>query len=254
MVKSVKRSLDLLQILGSENKKFSIAELSSISGLPPSTIHRLLLTLKEHKFVNQDELSSLYYLGPSLVTLGIKASSYIDIRKSAIPIMRNLANTTGEDSYLTISDDNKGIFLERVAGPHPLKIIDPFNTQVPLHCGALRKVLLANKDEGFINDYLNNKLKTFTEHTITDPDLLLLELERIKKLDFAISIGEYIKDAVGIGAPVRDKFGNVIASLGIIGPITRLTEDKHSKLIDLVKQCAQDLSFSQGYHPLNRMD
>lgn len=251
MVQSVQRALELLQILGSSNKKYSLAELRELSGLPPSTIHRLLLTLKESRFVSQDELSSLYYLGPALVTLGIKASNYIDIRKSAIPIMKRLANITGEDAYLAIADGNKGVFLERVAGPNPLKIIDPFGTQVPLHCGALRKVLLANKDEAFVRDYLSNKLQTYTESTVNDSNALLLELDKIKKEDIAVSIGEYIQDAVGIGAPVRDKFGNVISSIGIIGPITRLTKDTHTELIKLVKNSAEELSLALGYHTSN---
>lgn len=247
MVKSVIRALELLMLLGNADKKCTLAELSQESGLPPSTVHRLLLTLKEYGFVRQDELSYLYYLGPAVVTLGIKANNFISLRKSAMPIMLKLANTTGEDSYLAISDVDKGVFLERVAGPHPLKIIDPFGTQVPLHCGAMRKVLLAFKDENFISSYIDDKLKKFTEYTISEPKLLLEELEKIKKEDAAISRGEYIKDSIGIAAPVRDKFGSVIASLGIIGPITRFSEDKSEELVKEVKQYAHKLSVNLGY-------
>ncbi|WP_432665472.1 IclR family transcriptional regulator [Wukongibacter baidiensis] len=250
MVKSVQRTLELLQALGSTNKKYTLSELGEVTGLPPSTVHRLLVTLKQHRFVTQDELSSLYYLGPALVTLGIKAGNYIDLRKSAMSIMRNLANTTGEDSYLAISDVYRGIFLERVAGPHPLKIIDPFDKQVSLHCGAMRKVLLAFKDSKFINNFINNDLNKFTEKTISDRDELLEELKRIRKEDVAISIGEYIKDAVGIAAPIRDKHGTVIASLGIIGPMTRFPQDKLEEQILEVKRHGRQLSFDLGYYSI----
>lgn len=249
MIKSLKRALGLLYILGESNKKYSIADISQLSGLPPSTVHRLLSTLKSEKFVCQDELSSLYYLGPALVTLGIKASNYIDLRELALPIMRKLAESTGEDTYLAVSDNSKGVFLEHVSGRYPLKIVDPFGIEVPLHCGSLRKVLLASKSENYIRDYLNEELKVFTENTVNNPEVLLHQLEKIRNDGFAITLGEYIKDAVGIAAPIKDKYSNVVASLGIIGPSTRLTEDKHSELISLVVEHAQELSLALGYHP-----
>lgn len=249
MIKSLKRALGLLQILGESNKKYSIADISQLSGLPPSTVHRLLSTLKSEKFVCQDEMSSLYYLGPALVTLGLKASNYIDLRELALPIMRKLAESTGEDTYLAVSDNSRGVFLEHISGRYPLKIIDPFGIEVPMHCGALRKVLLASRSESYMHDYLTETLKVFTENTVNDPEVLMQQLEKIRNEGFAITLGEYIKDAIGIAAPIKDKYGNVVASIGIIGPNTRLTEDKHSKLISLVVEHARELSLALGSNP-----
>jgi DNA-binding IclR family transcriptional regulator len=247
MLKSLKRALEILYILGESNKKYSIADISQLSGLPPSTVHRILSTLKSEKFVCQDEDSSLYYLGSALVSLGFKASNYIDLRKSALPIMRKLADRSGEDTYLTVVDDQKGVFMEHISGHYPLKIVDPFGLEVPLHCGAARKVLLAGKSENYIRDYLSKELKAFTENTVTNPVTLSHQLEKIKKDGFALTLGEYIRDAVGIAAPVKDKYGNVVASIGIIGPYTRLTEDKHPELISLVVEHAKELSSALGY-------
>ncbi|MCT4634279.1 MAG: IclR family transcriptional regulator [Firmicutes bacterium] len=247
MVKSVSRALELLQLIGNGNKKYTLAEISKMSSLPPSTVHRLLLTLKEHGFVNQDEISTLYYLGPSLVSLGIKASNFIDLRKAALPVMENMSKITGEDSYLVISDHDKGIFIEHVNGHHPLKIIDSLGTQVPLHCGAIRKVLLAHKDRQFIEDYMNRHLEKYTEFTITNPSVLLEDLESIKRNNYAFSISEYIQDAFGIGCPIRDSFGKVIASIGIIGPASRLDENNKDTLISIVRESADKLSKELGY-------
>ena len=248
MIKSLKRALGLLYILGESNKKCSLGEISQLSELPPSTVHRMLTTLKAERFVSQDEQSSLYYLGPSLVTLGLKASNYLDLREFALPIMEKLAEITGEDTYLAISNNGKGLFLERISGRHPLKIVDPFGTEVPLHCGALRKVLLANKTEDYIEDYLRKELEIYTKNTVHDPEILLKQLKKIRDDGFALTLGEYIKDAVGIAAPIKDKYSKVVASLGIIGPHTRLTKYKHADLIDSVVSHAMELSMALGYH------
>lgn len=142
-------------------------------------------------------------------------------------------------------------FLERVSGRYPLKIVDPFGTEVPLHCGSLRKVLLANKSEDYIREYLSKELQVFTENTIHNPVILSKQLKKIKSDGFALTIGEYIEGAVGVAAPIRDKYSKVVASLGIIGPYSRLTEDKHSTLIHLVVKHARELSISLGYDDIN---
>lgn len=248
MVKSLKRALEILHILGGENKKYSLGEISELSGLPASTVHRLLSTLKSERFVVQDELSSLYYLGPVLIPLGIKASNYIHLRELALPIMKKLSEKTEEDSYLTVSDNIKGVFIEHVSGQHHLKIVDPFGIEVPLHCGASKKVLLANKSDDFLNTYIKKELVKYTGNTCVNPDLLIEQLKKIKKDGYALTIGEYINDAVGIAAPVKDRFANTVASLGIIGPYSRLTEDKHSNLIASVVEYAEKLSLDLGYY------
>lgn len=248
MVKSLKRALEILHILGGENKKYSLGEISELSGLPASTVHRLLSTLKSERFIIQDKLSTLYYLGPALIPLGIRASNYINIRELAFPVMEELSDKSEEDSYLTVSNNINGVFIEHVSGKHHLKIVDPFGIEVPLHCGASKKVLLANKSEDFICRYINQELATYTGNKRIDPDLLLKQLRKIKKNGYALTIGEYINDAVGIAAPVKDKLANTVASIGIIGPHSRLTEDKHSKLISIVVEHAEKLSLALGYN------
>lgn len=247
MVQSVKRALSLLQILSNSSKKCSLAELSAQADIPPSTVHRLLQTLKEVNFVTQDVSTSQYYLGSALISLGIEATNYLDIRKIAHSILIELANDTEEDAYLSMADGNYGVLIESVSGPHPLKVIGSALARVPLHCGAARKILLAYKSDIFISNYIDRKLEQYTENSITDPRKLLLQLEEIRMNGYALSIGEHLKDATGISAPVFDSLGNSIAAIGIMGPSIRITENKYSHIIHLVKKHAQELSMALGY-------
>jgi DNA-binding IclR family transcriptional regulator len=254
VVQSVERALKLLKIIGSVQKKWTLAELSELSDLAPSTVHRLLLTLKNYRFIAQDIESSLYYLGPALISLGMGANNYLDIRKAAIPIMEDLAKTSKEDVFLAIADGNQGIFVERIPGPHPLKVIGPVLERVPLHCGAIRKVLLAYSNDSFIQNFLRNGLDRYTDNTQTDPDLLLQTLKQIRQDGYAVTVSEYTNDAVGIGAPVFDHYGEIAAAMGIIGPSVRIIPEKYPPIIQLVKAHAQELSSALGHHnlPANR--
>ena len=246
MVQSVERAITLLKILTNTNKECSLSELSELSDLAPSTVHRLLLTLKKANFVSQDDNSSHYYLGSALISMGIVASSYLDIRKKAYPILTDLTLSTGEDAYMYMLDGNYGVMVQNVPGPHPLKIIGSALAHAPLHCGASRKVLLAYKDEAFINNYLSKTLDKCADNTVTDPKILAEQLQTIRDNGYALSTSEHLKGATGMGAPVFDSSGEVIAAIGVMGPSIRVTEDKYSSIIHLVKKHARELSISLG--------
>ncbi|MHC1714188.1 MAG: IclR family transcriptional regulator [Acidaminococcaceae bacterium] len=246
MVQSVERAINLLKILNNSNKKCSLSELSELSDLAPSTVHRLLLTLKRNHFVSQDDISSEYYLGSALISMGIVASNYLDIREKSYPILNDLANSTGEDAYIYMLDGNYGFMVQNVPGPNPLKIIGSALAHAPLHCGAARKVLLAYKDEDFIKNYLSKNLVKCAENTVTDPIILAEQLQEIRNNGYALSMSEHLKGATGMGAPVFDSSGGVVASIGIMGPSIRITEDKYSSIIYLVKKHARELSISLG--------
>lgn len=249
MVKSVDKALQLLMKIKKQGGEATIGFLSKDSGLPPSTVHRLLSTLKKHGFIDKDENSDLYSLGPTLLILGFSVKAHLDLRHLARPILKKLTNETGEDSYITVAQGKSGIFLDSVPGPHPLKVIESFGDQIPLHCGAMRKVLLAYKDNEFIKTYLQRPLEKYTNNTITDRKKLLLELKTIRETGLALSFEEYTESSAGVASPVRNKDGNVIAAIGIIGPVIRFNRKKLPYLEKYVKDRGLELSNMLGYNP-----
>ena len=122
MIQSLMRSLDLLEVLKGADHKISIAELSEQLELPPSTIHRILQTFCEKKYVIRDEYTHTYCLGPALISLGRAAASNVRIQDAALPILKNLSYVTREDSYLVIQVGDKGLVLDKVDGPNHLKV------------------------------------------------------------------------------------------------------------------------------------
>ena len=247
MVQSVTRSLLLLQALGEAHKKCSLTELCEATDLAPSTIHRLLLTLKESRFICQDSESAKYYLGPALITLGIRASNYLNLRELARPILADLAENSKEDAYLSLIDGENAIMAESAYGPQPLKVIYPLTAAIPLHSGAARKVLLAYQDPDFIKNYLTKELFKYTDNTTTDAAKLQLQLEEIREQGYAVTIGESFNGALGICSPVFDSYGHVAAGIGLSCPRVRVTEADTPALIKLVKEHAQQLSTALGY-------
>ena len=109
MIQSLLRSMELLEVLKEKNRSFTIAELADTMNLPPSTVHRILQTFCEKKYVIRDERSHTYRLGPALIPLGKAASKGIRLQDAAKPILASLSQKTGEDVYLMIPVGNKGL-------------------------------------------------------------------------------------------------------------------------------------------------
>ena len=156
MIQSLLRSMELLEVLKEKNRNFSIAELAEAMDLPPSTVHRILQTFCEKKYVIRDDRSHTYRLGPALIPLGKAAARGIRLQDAAHSILTQLAKQTKEDAYLVIPVGNKGLVIEKVDGPSHLKVVEEFGYEMYMHCGAIRKVLLAWQTPAFIDEYFKN--------------------------------------------------------------------------------------------------
>ncbi|MVB12358.1 HTH-type transcriptional repressor AllR [Caprobacter fermentans] len=247
MIQSLIRAINVLEALKEPEKSFSLAELSEALELPPSTIHRILQTFCSKNYVTRDERTHLYQLGPALISLGMAATHHVKLQNAAPPILRKLSAMTGEDTFLVILAGFKGLVLEKVEGPNNLKVIEKFGYEVDLHCGAIRKSLLAYQPDSFIRDFIEHGLSRHADNTITNPSTLMEDLKKIRREGIAVSCGEYIRDAMGVGAPVFSRNGSVVASMGLIAPISRVDSKRIELLKRDVKQCSQELSYDLGY-------
>ena len=131
-------------------------QLAEAMDLPPSTVHRILQTFCEKKYVIRDDRSHTYRLGPALIPLGKAAARGIRLQDAAHGILAQLAKQTKEDAYLVIPVGNKGLVIEKVDGPSHLKVVEEFGYEMYMHCGAIRKVLLAWQTPAFIDEYFKN--------------------------------------------------------------------------------------------------
>ena len=248
MIQSLLRSMELLEVLREKNTSFSIAELAEAMALPPSTVHRILQTFCEKKYIIRDERTHTYRLGPALIPLGKAAARGIRLQDAAHPVLESLSRESKEDSYLVIPVGNKGLVIEKVDGPSHLKVVEEFGYEMYLHCGAIRKVLLAYQTPAFIDQYFKTIIVNDQAFPHVRPEDLKAELKKIRRDGYAITHGEYVNDAIGIGAPIFNSDGARAGSIGIIAPEIRIeTDDYLITLRELVRRHAAGLSADMGY-------
>ncbi len=249
MIKSLLRALEILDLMKKNDHGYTIAELSDRTELPPSTVHRILQTFCEMHYVTRNDESHTYELGPALISLGRAAIGNFDIQRAAVPVLRSLTQETREDSYLVVKNGNIGLVLLKQNGPNHLKVVEEFGYEMDLHCGAIRKVLLAYQPASYIRYYLDEIVSRPEAFPQISSRALEKELAEIRRDGYAISYGDYVHDSVGIGAPVFDAEGKISAALGIIAPISRVDDARKDRLSRAIQKAARDLSYSAGYAP-----
>lgn len=226
-IKVLDKSLFILETLLQHSSFMSIMEISKKLKIYPSTIHRVLNTLKYRGYVEQNSADQKYRLGLKLVELGMARYHQIDLVKEAHSFLKELVDQCNETVHLGILDNTEVLYLAKEESSQTIRMCSHVGKRAPLHCTALGKVLLAYLPEGERKKILGKKeLSRLTEKTITDKKELEKELSKVKKQDFTLDRGENEKDVRCIAAPIRNYQGKVIAALSISSPAYRTNIDQ----------------------------
>ena len=238
-VKTIDRLVNILDCFSPEQRVWSLAELSTHLGLPKSTLHRFLVSLESHGILRRDPGDRRWRLGYRLVVWGKLAAESTGLSHVALPAMRELSIATGETTILTIYQGGEVICIEKVETSHPVRLAFDVGNRRPPHAGASSKVLMAYLPEEEIQAIVRDRgLPRLCTNTITDPQQLAAELARIRELGYAGSREETDVGAWGVATPIRDWEGDIVAAVGIAGPISRFTEDSTQEVVALCRRAA----------------
>ncbi|NPV44413.1 MAG: IclR family transcriptional regulator [Firmicutes bacterium] len=247
-VRAVERALDILLSFSKDEPCLSLPEICKKIGLPKSTVYRLISTLQLKGFIEQNEINGKYQPGTKLISISNILLKNMDLRKIAFPVMCGLRDASGETVNLYILRNRKRVCIEQVEGSHLIKRYAAIGDELPLHCGASGKLLLAFQPESEIDRVIEETgLKPWTEKSITDPVLLKKNLENIRNQGYAFTKGERETGAASIAAPIRNHTGNVVAAVTISGPDSRFTPENAERYITLVTEAARKISKNLGY-------
>lgn len=248
-VRSVKRALTLLRTFLAHEDELSAAEMSKETGLDPSTVFRLLLTLEAQGFVEVNHTTGKYRPGVTLLELGSRFLKNNDIRSRAIAHLERLRDEFGETVHLTVLNGNEVVYLEKLAGLHPIGFMSSrVGDRNPAHCTGVGKALLAFiPDDELTARYPDGRLTRYTDTTITDLEALRLELKKVRERGFATDQEEHEPGVKCVAVPVFDHKG-IAAAISVSGPSERV--DHHlanSDLIERLQVAAEQVSEQMGW-------
>lgn len=248
-VRSVKRALLLLRTFLRHDEELPASEMSKETGLDPSTVFRLLLTLEAQGFVQVNQTTGKYRPGVTLLELGSRFLKNNDIRSRAIAHLERLRDEFGETVHLTILDGTEVVYLEKLAGLHPIGFMSSrVGDRNPAHCTGVGKALLAYlPEEELAARYPNGHLKRYTDTTITDLKALRLELKNVRERGYATDQEEHEPGVKCVAVPTFDHRG-ITAAISVSGPSNRVEHLlAKSDLIEKLKLAAANVSEQMGW-------
>lgn len=245
---SLKRAVDILDCFTLERPHLGVREVARLTGISVSTAGRLMADMKTLGLLTQDPDTMAYMVGSKLLAWAGIYTVTSDIRALALPVMVRLQEKTRETISLYVLEGNERVCVERLESPETVRIVARIGRRIPLYAGSAGKVFLAFMNGERRNDLLDKlELKPMTDRTITDKTELASQLNIIRKQGYAVSMGEWVRDASGVAAPIFDQGGRVTGSLTISGPTQRFSESKIKEMAVLVKEGADEISTELGF-------
>ncbi len=242
-VASLRKGIDLLFLFSEAEPVLGVQEIASRLRLPKSTTYRFVSTLRQAGLVVQDPESRRYRLGARLLSLQPAVIRPVDLRTLALPFLRDLMERSGETAHLTERRGSSAVITEVVESPSMLRMAPKRGQTFPLHAGALCRAILAFRPPREIDQILQaKKLKRFTPNTPVTPAAAKRALQEVRNAGYAVSLQEITVGACGISAPVLGPDGWAIASIGVSGPMQRLTEPKRQALVEPIRKAAAEVT------------
>jgi IclR family KDG regulon transcriptional repressor len=249
-VPAVHRAIQVLEILAFSHTGHSLADLSRQTGIPKSSLFRILLTLDRSSIVHFDEARSTYTLGAKLIDWGNRALDKIDLKTVTHPHLLRLAHETKESYYVAVLDDYEVIIIDRADTPEIWSMVARLGQRSPVHATASGQVLIADLAPDVLEAVITKSgLKKYTPFTITSLTKLKRRLHEVRESGYVIADAEYKPDLCVIAAPIRDHHGRASAALMTALQSERARRNKSAvgSIVDTLRREASVISRELGY-------
>ncbi|MGP3927828.1 IclR family transcriptional regulator [Streptomyces sp. 8N616] len=234
-VRSVTRTIDLLELFDVEHPARTVRELAEATGLPKTTVVRLVATLVQRDVLAQRPDGSLT-LGAGFLRWARVAGSVWELPEQAQEVMRALAEDTGETVNLYVRQGMSRFVVAQHESTATVRNVVPVGTRMPLWAGAAGKVLLAGSPD------LVKEAAAASPYGPEAADSLRAAAEAAAELGYAVTHGEREFGASGVAAPVTNGSGRIVAALALGGPTSRFTAERVTGFITAVTEAARRLS------------
>lgn len=245
-IQVIERMITLLDALANYPDPVSLKELSKVTGLHPSTAHRILNDMVAKRFVDRSEPGN-YRLGMRLLELGNIVKSRLNVREASLDFMRELHRKTQQTVNLSVRQGDEIVYIDRAFSERSgMQVVRAIGGRAPLHLTSTGKLFLSVDDPKLVRAYATRTgLAGHNKNSITDLAKLERDLSLVRARGYARDNEELELGVRCMAAGIRDDSGRLIAGLSISAPADRLQEEWLEDLTLTVNKISAVL----GYQP-----
>jgi DNA-binding IclR family transcriptional regulator len=209
------KAFGLLRAFNGRDRVMTLSELSRASGLPKSTVHRLLARLTELGAIEPHGAG--YKIGLGLFQLGAVTPAHA-LRDIAMPYLAAVHCRTGHTTLLGVLRTFDVAFLEKIGRPGDPPGQVAAGTRAPASCTALGKAMLAHEHPDNLAALLPDPLPAMRPRSITDVSQLMAQLRAIRRGALARSHDEAWPGIACIASPIVVN-GTAVGAISVAHPL-----------------------------------
>lgn len=247
-VRALARGLSILSLFDSDHREWTIDEIAARTGLLRMTAYRMVRTLEGADFLVRDTTTNQYHLGPAAISMAYVAEDYSDFVEHARPYLEDLLARTGESVTLAVPVDGLPVCVSILNSTRPFQREAAPGRIIGDLAAVHTKVFTAFASSDRRAAVLAQKRRRHTPRTVTDPDALAHELDRVVEEGVAYDEEGLYLGICSVAAPVRDQLGNVVAALSVVMPAGRFGAGERDLCVAAVKEVASSFSAYLGWN------
>lgn len=244
----VERITSIISLMAYRRTPWRVAELGSELKIDKSSISRVLSSLEKKQWVKKLP-NHAYVLGDRMLELSLSVLSGIDIRRVSLPYLYELNSQTGETVGLAIRVGFEDIVIDQVESQNSVRHVLNLGVRYPLWSGATGKAILANMEESEIESIFTRLTEAgdliLASGVKINTDKLREELITVRRLGYAISLGERTPITSAVAAPIFER-NRVTGAILATGPLPRFDELVAKNCGRFVIQAARNISMRMG--------
>ncbi|WP_045521985.1 IclR family transcriptional regulator [Neobacillus niacini] len=240
--------MDIIPLVSLKMGGLGVTEIANQIDFNKSSVYRILSTLVQYGYIEQDEDTSRYKLGYKLLEISSKLLESIDLRAEANPFLQQLEKETNEVIHLVVYDHGEVVYIEKLEGNETLRMHSKVGKRASMHCTSVGKAILAYLPTNDVLDILERKgMAIQTDKTIRKKEDFIKELAKVKQKGYALDLEENEYGITCIAVPIFDHLGKVVAAVSVSGPTLRMTEEALTHLQTLMLYIGKQISARLGY-------
>jgi DNA-binding IclR family transcriptional regulator len=236
---SIRRATLMMNAIAAHNHEgLRLVDLAQYLRLDRTTIHRIVKALVAEKFIARDPVTRRYFLGQTLFELGLSAGRRYDLRQVYHPILTRIAEKTGDTVFLNVRSGNDAVCVDRKHGPYPVKVFTlDIGDRRPLGTSASGVAIMSALPETEVKSIIR-ELESSDKKLRADA--VLRAVKRAQEDGYALHKG-VLKDVRAIAVPLKNAAGVPFAAIGVTAISSRMKEERHREVAELLKEGARDL-------------
>jgi DNA-binding IclR family transcriptional regulator len=217
---TVGKALDLLDLFTGSQPRHGLSDLARASGLNKATCHRLLTELESRGLLEQTGPAREYRLGPAVLRLSALREATVPRREAAMPILRRLAEATGETAHLSQVVAGRLMTLAFAYSSRPgVKVMMEDADILPFHATASGAAVLAHLPDAEARIAATS-----------DAEGLRLRVNAARASGVAETLSTFEKDVHSLAVALFDASGACTGALAVAAAAPRMTPALHTTI------------------------